>query len=536
MSSPLNASSRPAGVLFTSGSFLIPTFQREYSWSQDETKDLCQDLCNSLGQESYFLGLIILVDTDKGSQVVDGQQRLTTISLMAIALMKEAETHGRGSLSNSLEGTFLTLVDYDTDESKLRINLADLHDKEAYQRILDGTQSEMHPENQSLLPSAYSTIDSYIKEDIKADPFKRLGKWASFLTEKLYFAVFVHPDPSSAYQVFEVINTRGKELTTADLLKNYILSQIPPSEEQSVYARWQTITKPFRRDNSNTLVQYIRHVVTLNSGHVLPKDLYAFLANRVSSPHGRQPPPIPELLTHLEEHLALYTQMLQPDLSGPAGKTALDVFRALNDINVIAVRPILLALSSIDDGEEGMLEVLKLVVKRVVVGNLGTGNVERRLSEAAFKIRAMREWQRPLAELRDLVPDRADFAEQLRKRSYSKNLLEFLRRSLVQRTPTPEHKGVLKFVSSFLNVQEESDTDFGQWERTIGNTVLLAESMTLGPLPFALAIETIAKVELGAKSKEMRDLRSWNSGAVKEFGKTESNELVSIWYPSYVRS
>ncbi|CAN5490546.1 hypothetical protein BH11ARM1_BH11ARM1_02760 [soil metagenome] len=530
MSSPLNASSRPAGVLFTSGSFIIPAFQREYSWSSDETSDLCQDLRNSLGQDSYFLGLVILVDDEKGSRVVDGQQRLTSISLVAIALKKEAEAHGRESLSNSIESTFLKYVDYDTDESKSRIVLTDSQDRAAYQHILKGTQDKLDPANKSLLPVSFKNIHSFIKEDIKSDPFKKLGKWAAFLTEKLYFAVFVHPDPSSAYQVFEVINTRGKELTTADLLKNYILSQVPPSDQESVYHRWQAITTPFGRDNSNILVQYIRHVVTLSSGHVLPKDLYAFLARRLDSTHGRQPPPVQALLTQLEQHLPLYTQMLHPDHDGPAGATALAVFRALNDINVIAVRPILLALNSLEDSDAGMLEVLKLVIKRVVVGTLGTGNVERRFSEAALRIHSLGEWQGPLKELRDLVPDKLDFAEQLRKRSYSKNMLEFLQRSLVQSSPTPDHKGVLKFVSSLVEDDDEPDVDFGQWERTIGNTVLFAESKIANPMPFHVAVRFIEKEEIGKKSSEIDSLNLWNSYTIREVGKNEADKLVAIWY------
>lgn len=532
MSSSLNASSRPAGVLFASGTFIIPPFQREYSWSSDETNDLCQDLSNSLEQESYFLGLVILVDIKGGSQVVDGQQRLITLSLLAIALKREAERNGRESLANSLETTFLKAVDYDTDESKSRIILTDKQDNDAYQHILDGTLSALDAHNQSLLPSAFDTIHRYVRSDIKDDPFKRLGKWTAFLTKNLYFAVFVHPDPSSAYQVFEVINTRGKELTTADLLKNYILSQVPPETQQTVYDRWQTITRPFRRDNSNALVQYIRHVVTLKSGHVLPKDLYAFLANRLDSQHAKQPPSAKELLTNLEQHSPLYAQMLQPDLAGPAGENAVAVFRALNDINVITVRPMLLALNALPDGDIGMLEVLQLVVKRVVVGTLGTGNVERRLSEAAFKIQSLGEWQGPMKELSDLVPDRNDFHEQLRKRSYSKGMLEFLRRSLVQRCQTPEHKGALKFVSALLAEDDVRDADFNQWERTIGNTVLFKESKIASPMAFDGALKLIEEMELQLehKSERLENVLEWNSNAVEQIGREEADKLADIWY------
>ena len=73
------------------------------------------------------------------------------------------------------------------------------------------------------MSESYKYLQQHLQDDLKKDPFKRLGKWSEFITNKVYFAIFIHPDPSSAYQVYQVINTRGVELTTADLLNNYVL-------------------------------------------------------------------------------------------------------------------------------------------------------------------------------------------------------------------------------------------------------------------------------------------------------------------------
>ena len=336
-------------------------------------------------------------------EVVDGQQRLITLSLISIALQREAKRHDREALARSIDSTFLRFIDYDTDASMPRIDFTDKQDDYTYRQILSSAEP-INPdvnETSETLVTAYREISKFIKSDIRDNPFKKLGKWADFLTNRLYFATFVHPTPDSAYQVFEVINTRGKDLTTADLLKNYLLSQVSTERQTEIYNRWQVVAKSFQQDGAGAFVQYIRHVVTLESGHVLPKHLYSFLSNRgvntPEKPNDRLPPTPTDLLNKLEEHLNTYLLMIDPatesDLANPM---PIKVFRALNDINVIAVRPILLALNQLEDGSEGMVSILKLVVKRVVVGSLGTGNVERRFGEAAYKIRLTRNWQQAL--------------------------------------------------------------------------------------------------------------------------------------------
>jgi uncharacterized protein with ParB-like and HNH nuclease domain len=79
---PLNASASTAGALLSSSIFEVPQFQREYSWQEDQVSDFWSDLSKGLDSESYFLGLVILTDEGGRKHVVDGQQRLITLSLL----------------------------------------------------------------------------------------------------------------------------------------------------------------------------------------------------------------------------------------------------------------------------------------------------------------------------------------------------------------------------------------------------------------------------------------------------------------------
>ncbi len=536
MQTPLNASANTAGALLSTSTFEIPPFQREYSWGPDEVTDFWTDLRNNMEADSYFLGLIILTEGGARKYVVDGQQRLITLTLLANALYHEAINRERAALADRILADFLRAIDYDSDETDPRVWLSDARDNQTFQEILNtGRAPPVHDRTSvsARMSESYELLLKKLRDDLKQDPFRRLGKWTKFLTDHLYFAVFLHPDASSAYQVYEVINTRGKELTTADLLKNYVLSQTQEKLRTALYAEWQRIQRPFTEEGSNNFVQFIRHAVTVQAGHVLPKDLFGFLANRLRFA-GKEPPTVPRLMALLVEQLPIYLQMIDPSIDGPAEPDALQVFSALNSLGVIAVRPLLLAIAEVPDAMEGMDYILRLVVRRIVVGNLGTGNVERRFGEAARKIAETGNWQSIVGDLRDLNPPREDFVRQLTTRSFNKGVLAFLRRSVIQNSRTPEHTGTLHFIwtrqAGHWNSMTEEDGSY--WGATIGNTLLAEPERRPQGIDSweEFKLELIPQAVDGEWRERLEDVEDWDARAVEEVGKTLAEAAGDLWY------
>lgn len=541
LQTPLNASASTAGALFSTTTFEVPEFQREYSWALEEVSEFWADLQMSLEAETYFLGLVILTNPsgadDGRKHVVDGQQRIITLSLLATAIFHEAVRRERKALADRIQADFLRSIDYESDETAPRVELSDAADDATFQLILAKgnvqiTANDDPDSVSSRIAASYNFLSRKLSEDLKSDPFKRLGKWTDFITNRLYFAVFVHPDAASAYQVFEVVNTRGKDLTTADLLKNYVLSQTPLAGRSDRYAQWRSLSKQFPTEGTNNFVQFIRHVVTVQSGHVLPKDLFGFLAGRLRL-SGRTPPVPEELMLMLDGALPQYQQMIDPTLAGPSDPEALSVFSALNSLSVIAVRPILLALADVPDSIEGMRYILKLVVRRIIVGNLGTGNVERRLGEAAKNIRDSNNWQSIIHDLKDLNPTKEQFVDQLRKRSFNKQVLHFMRRSIIQDTIVPEDEGVLHFIWTRQSDFEGMDEDEGSfWASTIGNSFLSTldrrpkdvinwATFKQHMLPKAVADEWVDRLQ---------QVGEWDAAAVDQIGAELADAAGEIWY------
>ncbi len=535
MDTPLNADASTAGAVISGSRFEVPPYQREYSWQQDEVREFFEDIQRSLEGDTYFLGLIILTDEEGKKKIVDGQQRIVTLTLLAAALYHEALARKRNSLADRISADFLYSINYETDDSDPRVVLSDSTDNKTLQHIISEGEAPKAGDSDTVgaeLVRSFNFIRKELRQDLRQDPFKRLGKWTEFITHKLYFAVFIHPSPASAYQVFEVINTRGRDLTTADLLKNYMISQAPLRDRSEVYERWKAISDSFSTDGANTVVQYIRHVVTVGSGHVLPKDLFAFLAAR-SPQSSRRPPTSDELLTLLEEKLPLYLQMVDPSFPGPASAAALSVFEALNRLNIITVRPVMLAMFNARDTDEGLQELLRLVVKRIVVGNLGTGNIERRFAEAARKINHSGRWPSELEELSDLVPDADLFKETLIKRSLNKNLMSYLKNSICSESIIPETFYNLHFIvpKSVKGSPGFDDGELAYWGGTIGNTFLSLIEHRIGDAHWKDFKKNMLRTAAPGEERDLlTKVKVWNVNTIKDFGQLSAHKATAVWY------
>jgi uncharacterized protein with ParB-like and HNH nuclease domain len=195
--SPLDASAKTVAELFSKSTFVIPQYQREYSWKADEVEEFWGDLKNTLGLDDYFLGLIILTDENGEKHVVDGQQRIVTLTLLANAIYHQAMARDRKALADRISANFLKSIDYETDETNPRVVLADQTDNTTFQQILaTGEVPKNIRDTESvsyLIANSFKALKEFLESDLESDPFKRLGMWTEFLTNRVYFAVFVHP-------------------------------------------------------------------------------------------------------------------------------------------------------------------------------------------------------------------------------------------------------------------------------------------------------------------------------------------------------
>jgi len=436
MATRVDASTIAAGQLFSTSRFQIPDFQRTYSWSIDkEVQEFWSDLKAGIASPPYFLGLLIVTEEEPGVKtVVDGQQRLTTLSLLANAVRKAAVERGKLLIADSMRDLFLFSLDYESESRVPRLSARADGDRAALSTVLaDGPG-----EGNSLIHRAQDFLIKELRADLEAhDSSSRLAEWAKFVTSGLVFALFEHPDRNAAFKVFEVVNTRGKDLTPAELIKSYLLSSVEEVAQKSVYDRWTALEERFDQlQASSQFTQFVRHVATLTVGYVIPRDLYQAINENFQGPAG-----VEVLLQQLERRAAVYSAMVDPSSDSlETSDLVSNAFAILETLNLRTVRPVFMAACDVVDADEAVQALLQLVVVRSAMGTFGTGSVERQFADAALRIASgSAAWPVVVSELREgLAPTRKNFEQRVRESALPKSMIHVLRSSVEAEASVPK--------------------------------------------------------------------------------------------------
>ena len=530
MPTQVEASTVQAGQLFSTSRFRVPEFQREYSWEpNEEAREFWNDLQEAISSPPYFLGLLIFTEEDSVKTVVDGQQRLITLSLLANAIRKAALRRGRRLVADSMRDVFLFSLDYHTEERSPRIQLTSREDRQAFEALLaEGVDEKTAPS--SRLTDVQRLLDRLVERELSGQDVSKLGKWALFLTNGITFAMFEHPDRNAAYKVYEIVNTRGKDLTPAELIKSYVVGSFATSEEnENVYDRWSRLERPFSETGSSAqFTQFIRHVVTLTHGYVIPRDLYQVITDVYKGREG-----VTRLFEELEEMLDLYLQLVDPSSAvSEQDDNLFKSFAILDALSLSTVRPIFLAVSRANNRNEGLFQLSKIVVSRIVAGAFGTGSIERRFAEAARQVARARQWEGVIQDLQDLAPDRATFYRKVQERQ-PKGVLHVLRNSYLQKTTLPTLEGHLHFVrprnAEFW--QDFDDQEFRDIGSTIGNVVLSSqERRPRGTNTWEGARERLLSTLIETEPEYLKETNSWAARDVGRFNEEAGARLAEVWY------
>lgn len=546
MPAPLSASATTVGSLLSNTIFIVPAYQREYAWTDDQVEDFWNDLSGALGKNSYFLGLIVLTGDEKRKQVVDGQQRLITITLLAAAIRQTAIEVGRKALAERIESSLLKSLDYNTDEIVPRIELTDHKANQALHLLTAGgvLPDKLASKGSSAerMKAAYGKLKSHLNTTDRDEAFKQLGAWAEFIDEQLYIAVFEHRDEAEAYSVFEVVNTRGKQLTTADLLKNYTLRHTPEQDRDHRFDEWTRLSQMFEEFGNQQFVNLIRHTVNLQYGYFLPKDLYNRIAAKgdyavKDTTDASASLNVQRLMEDLNQHAELYLQLIDPTRPGPADDEELGVFRALDDLGVTAVRPLMMALHYSDNPVAGMRRVLKIIVHRMIVGTLGTSSIERKFAESALQVYVTRNSLVGIQAIEDIDPALDDFESQLIRRGLNRGLLSFIRLSIIQQTITPVSEGTLQFIqpkqsagsSGWPDLSEEQAS---QWGSTLANSLIVnVDRRPRGANSWDGFREHLLDHAIDGEIKDLiRNFTSWNLDALESISTHLAERALDVWY------
>ena len=231
--------------------FLVPDYQREYVWKvDDQVEQFLVDIDNEYEeghaeQKSYFIGSIIIVENKGKYDVIDGQQRLTTIVLTLCAFRDllttlELDKRQQNYLKNINE--WLSDFDIETDGTQIRLDLQYEESKDYLSKlILSLPYEDERTSSIKRMQEAHETIKEHMQGylDVGVDNFT---SFIRYFLSKIELVVIKSENLSSALKIFETINQRGAGLNAMDLVKNLIFSQAKESDFQKIKEKWKNIS------------------------------------------------------------------------------------------------------------------------------------------------------------------------------------------------------------------------------------------------------------------------------------------------------
>ena len=211
--------------------FTVPRYQRSYAWTDDEIGDFWNDIAEAAGGPgSYFLGNIVLTsnEDENSFSIIDGQQRIATTTILNAAIRDKYKANFEKDIGSAIENTMISALDTETYEKRSRITLNEIDNVFYREFIVERKSPKARTESHNCIKGALDFFSEKLQKIIDDNPnswkveFSKIAKF--FKTQSRIVSVYAAND-ADAFTIFETLNDRGRDLTIADLLKNYLFSR-----------------------------------------------------------------------------------------------------------------------------------------------------------------------------------------------------------------------------------------------------------------------------------------------------------------------
>jgi hypothetical protein len=248
--------------------FSIPTYQRPYAWEREQAQALLEDILSALEDAintrepvTYFLGSIVLIKQPGSpeAKVVDGQQRLTTLTIL-LSVLRDLS-----SLEVKTKRHAYICEEGDPDrgtKSRYRLTLRKRDEGFFRDKIQFKSATDDLPETKGLTDSRLRIVENatLFRERLSRMTPEERDHLMAFVLQRCYLVVIAVANVDVAHRVFTVLNARGLDLTPADILKANLLDRVPENEEKDYSDTWEAFEEQLGRERFAELFQHIRMI------------------------------------------------------------------------------------------------------------------------------------------------------------------------------------------------------------------------------------------------------------------------------------
>lgn len=543
--------------------YSIPRFQRDYSWTDEEWEDLWADILGTIqegGEPAHYMGYLVLQSKDEKSfDVIDGQQRLTTLSLIALSVLKNLNRligEGKNPDQNKqrleqIRNTYIGYLDPVTllTRSKLTLNRNNDSYFQTYLVPLGHLPVRGFRASEHSLRKAFEWFEKRVRDYAKkrgGDEGVALASLVETMSDRLFFTVISVTDELNAYKVFETLNARGVRLSSTDLLKNYLFSVLHkqnehPNEMKALEDRWESMVS---RLGSESFPDFLRSHWNSRKTFARQSDLFKTIRGKVTDRAA-----VFELLRGMEEDMDTYLALTNPEASywNAALKShaqLLRMFRVRQPFSLILAAHRALP----DDQFATVLRACLMIAFRYnVIGNQPTNEQERVYYAAAQKLNqdASTNSLQVLESLREIYPKddafKAVFAEKIIRTTDSRNnrvvryiLCELERQHSGQDNDFESDTFTVEHVlpqNPETGWEQFTDEDAEAMVYRIGNMALLAKgaNKNIGNEAYAIKRPVLQASGFGLTQKLGEENADWTPDRIAARQKLLAKLATAIW-------
>ncbi len=549
--------------------YCIPPFQRDYSWNEENWEELWFDIMAMYSEESdaeteHYMGYLVLQSTqgDRSSLVIDGQQRITTISIIILSALRhlqslisrDIDSEKNTQREKVLRESYIGYIDPITLGSKSKLTL-NKHNDRFYQTYIAANASQIPQRglkaSEHLLRKSYEWYSARMEARFGfiESSGAEITAFIDSLVDKLFFTVITVTDELNAFKVFETLNARGVKLSSTDLLKNYLFSVLSSDDPHdstmsALEESWEHITGLL---SSESFPELLRVFWNSKNKLVRKKELFKTIQKSIDTKEKAF-----GLVRDLEYNSEIYANIRD---------TSSDVWNAderesLNQLSMFGVKqPVAMLMSAYRkfyDGDRStftrVLNAISVISFRYnVICSLPPQDQEGLYSSVAIKIEngEIDTYTKVIHALKEIYPDddhfKGAFASKQLKTTNNRNqkVVQYILKKLEEHiSGTPIDLSTNRFNVEHVLPQkvtsgwsEFSDIKHSQSVYRLANMVLLEKSInqSIGNEGFSSKKSGLAESTVTIANYIGENYDEWTPSIIDTRQRYLANQAKSIW-------
>jgi len=562
MPTSIESRSVSIGELLTNDNtrYAVPPFQRDYSWTEEEVGELIEDIIAAIDEkrDEHFMGAIVVDNSKKPDKLIDGQQRIATISILMCVIRDLSRLMGDDELYSAISQRYLGTLNLRTRTIEPKLTLNKTNDDFYKENLLEPknldhikklSRKRSLDKSNVALAKAYILLYEKLKKRIEkiGDFQEALLQLEECIREKCVLILILVNDEANAYLIFETLNDRGLDLSVSDLLKNYLFSRAGDKLDE-VQRKWDEINQNIGKFE---LTKFMRHFWLSRKGIVREKELYKALRDSI-----RTQSEVIDFVNTIRDSTETYGAFEDPQ------SIVWDIQdeKCRNDLSLLNLFNVNLCYSTLLAAKEVLSEELfSRVVNMVTIISFRynlicnfSSSLEEVYSHTALFIREKKpKSPKPIFEkLSRLYPDDKTFERNFAKKTFAKSKSKLARYiiSEICNFSVKSQEMVINPDSRKLNLEhilpQKPDerwkanfhkSDERKYIYRLGNMALLESSLNrkIGNLDFQQKCQqAYSHSEIGL-TKEIANCSNWGPSEIEERQRRMASVACKIWRLNY---